>query len=158
MTSSSWPIDTPSRRASLRHRRHRADRDTTQASMDLAQIPKLGPRRLILPVRIFRRSPLRRRPGSCHYRTRSLAPWTYSTTALLISGHRHKLSPSTLIRAQQTFGCPQSVATAMVINSTRVIVQLFARPIRISLLPMWVIFVDLCFLPNLIFSLSPRFG
>ena len=141
MTSPSWLVDTRLSVTPTRpRRRFRLDRETTRASSDLAQMPNLGRHRLILPVRGFRHSGLRRRLGSYHYRTRSLVPSTYSTTALPISGHRRRPSPSTLTRVQQTFGCPRSAATAMVINSTQLVVQLSARLIRISPLPMWAVF------------------
>jgi hypothetical protein len=148
MTSSSWPINTPPLSATptltspLHRRHHRADRDTTRASSDLAQMFKpAGRHRLILPALNIRRSVLRRLLlglGSGHYRTRSPVSSTYSTTVLLVSGRRRKPSPSTLTRAQQTFGCPQGAATAVVVNSTRFIAQRFAQQIKISPLPMWV--------------------
>ena len=111
--------------------RRQADTDTTLlnltlASSDLVQMPT--PRRHHLLVRGL---------GSGHYWTRSLVPLTYSTTVPLISEHHHKRSPLTLTRAQRTFGCPQTAAIAMVINSMRPIVQLSARLIKISPLPMW---------------------
>jgi hypothetical protein len=147
MTSSSWLIDIPPLSAtpsltSPPHRRHRADRDTTRASSHLAQMPKPRRHRPISPVLIIRHSFLRRLLlglGSGHYRTRSLVSSTYSTTVLLASGHRHKPSPSTLTRGQRTFGYPQSAATAMAVNSMRFKVQLIARLIGISPLPMWVV-------------------
>ena len=128
MTSSTWTwlINTP--QLSVPCRRRQADTDTTLtlASSDRVQMPNRRRHHLLVQGL-----------GSGHYWTRSLVPSTYSTTVLLISEHRHKRSPLTLIRAQRTFGCPKTAAIAMVINSMRPIVQLSARLIKISPLPMW---------------------
>lgn len=150
MTSSTrtWLINTPQLSVPLRPVCHgrQADMDTDTtltlilASSDLVQMPN------------------RRRHqglGSGHYWTRSLVPLTYSTTVLLVSEHRHKRSPLTLTRAQRTFGCPQTAAIAMVINSMRPIVQLSARLIKNFPLPTWVIFAPPTFDGFLISHLSP---
>lgn len=134
MTSSTrtWLINTPqlSVTLGLAACRRQADTDTTPllASLDLVQMPNRRHHLLVQEL------------GSGRYWTRSLVLSTYSTSVLLVSERRHKRSPLTLTRAPRTFGCPQTAATAMGINSMRPVVQLSTRLIKISPLPMWEIF------------------
>ena len=124
-----WLINTPQLPVTLRPcRRRQAYTDTTLtlASSDLVQMPNRRRLHLLVQGR-----------GSGHYWTKSLEPSIYSTTVLPVSEHRHKRSLLTSTRAQRTSGCPQTAAIAIVINSMRPIVQLSARLIKISPLPMW---------------------